>query len=75
MLQVASYLSAIALFPSSSILIIDVLLYVSEGYLPFLHAFYGQAYQNRHTTTSRQMMQETKPDTICEALTVRLLIL
>ena len=48
----------------------DILLYVHEGFFPFLHAFYGEAYRNQHNSTLKNSMEKDFTFTTYKALLV-----
>lgn len=57
-----------AVFPSvfiplNTVSSVDVLLYVSEGFLPFLNVFYSQAYKNQHDSKLKKLTEEIAKST------------
>ena len=53
-------------------LLADMMLYISESFLPFLHIFYYQAYQNEHDAKLNKLMQGSSTNAIYKALPVSL---
>lgn len=47
-----------------------MLLYVSEGFLPFLQELYGQAYSNQHSAMQKKQAEGKFTNSIHDALIV-----